>query len=101
MKPLPRKLLLQMNNCVKDNTNHHLLPIFSLLTTQRVFDEVQLGFLVVQHTRKDIDGSFGFLSKKLKEKDNYILANLMQVFTISQDWPFISQLIQKIFDFKS
>jgi hypothetical protein len=66
-----------------------------------VFDEVQLGFLVVQHTHKDIDGSFGYLSKKLKEQNNYILAILMQVFMISQDWPFISQHIQEIFDFKS
>jgi len=66
-----------------------------------MFDHVQLGFLVVQHTHKDIDRSFGYLSKKLKEKDNYILANLMQVFMISQDWPFISQLIQEIFYFKS
>jgi hypothetical protein len=101
MKPLPRKLLLQMNNCVKDNKNHHLLAFFSLLTAQRMFDEVQLGFLVVQHTHKDIGGSFGYLSRKLKEKDNYILENLMQVFMISQDRPFISQLIQEIFYFKS
>ncbi len=40
MKPLPRKLLLQMNNCVKDNKNDHLLAFFSLLIAQRVFDEV-------------------------------------------------------------
>jgi hypothetical protein len=67
MKPFPRMLLLQMINCVKDNKNHHLFAFFSLLIAQRVFDEVQLGFLVVQHTHKDIDGSFGYLSKKLKE----------------------------------
>ncbi len=24
VKPLPRKLLFQMDNCVKDNKNHHL-----------------------------------------------------------------------------
>ncbi len=56
-----------MNNCVKDNKNHHLLAFFSLLNAQRVFNEVQLGFLIVEHTHKDIDGNFGNLSKKLKE----------------------------------
>ncbi len=66
-KPLPRKLLLHMDNCVKDNKNCHLLAFLSLLTTLEVFEEVQLGFLVVGHTHEDIDGSFGYLLKKLKE----------------------------------
>jgi len=33
VKPLPRKLLLHMDNCVKDNKNCHLLPFLSLLAT--------------------------------------------------------------------
>ncbi len=33
VKPLPRKLLFQMDNCVKDNKNRHLLPFLSLLIT--------------------------------------------------------------------
>jgi hypothetical protein len=55
-----------MDNCVKDNKNHHLLVFFSLLTTREVFKEVQLGFLIVEHTHEDFDESFGCLSKKLK-----------------------------------
>ncbi len=66
VKPLLRKLLLQMDNCVKDNKNHHLLVFFSLLTTREVFKEVQLGFLIVEHTHEDFDESFGCVSKKLK-----------------------------------
>ncbi len=66
-KPLPQKLLLQMDNCVKDNKNRYLLTFLSLLTTRDVFEEVQLGFLVVGHTHEDIDGCFGYLSKKLKK----------------------------------
>jgi hypothetical protein len=50
-----------------------------------MFEEVQLSFLVVGHMHKDIDGSFGYLSKTLHEKNTYILANLMQGFMISQD----------------
>jgi hypothetical protein len=41
-----------------------------------------LGFLVVAHTHEDIDGCFGYLSKKLEE-NNYILIDLMKVFMIS------------------
>jgi hypothetical protein len=48
-----------------------------------VFEEVKLGFFIIGHTHEDIDGSFGYLSKKLKEENNYILANLMTVFMIS------------------
>jgi len=66
VKPLPRKLLIQMDNCVKYNKNRHLLAFLSLLTAHEVFKEVQLGFLVVGHTHEDIYGSFGYLPKKLR-----------------------------------
>ncbi len=66
-KPLPQKLLLQMDNCMKYNNNRYLWAFLSLLTTREVFEKAWLGFLVVGHTHKDIDGCFGYLSKKLKE----------------------------------
>jgi hypothetical protein len=55
-----------MDNCVKDNKNHHLLAFLSLMITREVFEEVQLRFLVVGHTHEDINGSFGYLSEKLE-----------------------------------
>jgi hypothetical protein len=42
-----------------------------------VFEEVKLGFIVVGHTHEDIDGCFGYLSKKLRKENHYILVNLM------------------------
>jgi hypothetical protein len=66
VKPLPRKLLLQMDNCVKDNENRHLLLFLSLLIARKVFEKVHLGFFVVGHTHEDIVGSFGYLSNKLR-----------------------------------
>jgi hypothetical protein len=93
VKPLPRKLFLWMDNCVKDNKNCHLLTFLSLLIAHEVFKEVQLGFLVVGHTHEDIDGSFGYLSKDFKKKNNYVMADLMKAFMLSQDCPFILQLI--------
>ncbi len=66
-----------------------------------VFEEVKLGFLVVGHTHEDIDGCFGYLSKQLREENNYILVNLMKAFMISQERPFTPQLIKEIPNFKS
>jgi hypothetical protein len=66
-KSLPKNFLLQMDNYVKDNTNRYLLTFLLSLMTREVFEEIKLGFLVVGHTYEDIDGCFGYLSKKLKE----------------------------------
>jgi CO dehydrogenase nickel-insertion accessory protein CooC1 len=57
---------------VKDNKNCYLLAFLSLLIAREVFKEVNLKFLVIGHTHEDIDGCFGYLSKKLKELNNYI-----------------------------
>jgi hypothetical protein len=56
-----------MDNCMKDNNNRYLWAFLSLLIVRDVFEEAWLGFLVVGHTHKDINGCFGYLSKKLKE----------------------------------
>jgi len=60
VKPLPRKLLLQMDNCVKDNENCHMLLFLSSLIACKVFEEVHLGFFVVGHTHENIVGSLGY-----------------------------------------
>ncbi len=65
-KSLFRKLFFQMDNCVKDNKNCHLLTFLFFLTTRKVFEEVQLKFSVVAHTHEDIDSNFGYFNKNLK-----------------------------------
>jgi hypothetical protein len=50
-----------------------------------VFGEVKLRFLVVGHTHEYIDGCFGYLSKELREHNNYILANLMKASMVLQE----------------
>jgi hypothetical protein len=74
-----------MDNCVKDNKNRYLSAFISLLIAREVFEEVKMGFLVVGHTSR----CFGYLFKKLKEQNNYILADLMKIFMVSQEKPFI------------
>jgi len=52
-------------------------------------EEVKLEFLVIACTHEDIDGCFGYLSKKLKEQNNYILVDLMKALMVSQEQSFI------------
>ncbi len=39
----------------------------SLLKTKAMFEKMQLGFFIVGHMDEDINGSYGYLSKKLKK----------------------------------
>jgi hypothetical protein len=51
---------------------------------KKMFEEVQLGFPIVGHTYEDIHNCFGYLSKKLRNQNNYILADSMKAFMVSQ-----------------
>lgn len=39
--PLPKKLYVQLDNCLRENKNRHVLAFLSLLVAEGVFDEVQ------------------------------------------------------------
>jgi hypothetical protein len=43
------------------------LAVLSLLTAKDVFEEMKLGFFIVDHTHDDIDGCFSYMSKKLRK----------------------------------
>jgi hypothetical protein len=74
----------------------------SLLTARGIFKEVTVGFLVVGHTHEDIDAYFSYLSKLLKQKNTYVLADLMKAFMDSQKSAvFNPELVQEVADFKS
>jgi hypothetical protein len=108
--PLPRKLFLQLDNSTKDNKNRFVMAFCSLLTARRIFKEVTVGFLVVEHTHEDIDAYFSYLSKLLKRRNTYVLADLMKVFMDSQKTmafmdsqktvAFIPEVVQEVADFK-
>ena len=98
---LPKKLFLQLDNSGKDNKNRYVMAFCSLLTARRVFKEVIVGFLIVGHTHEDIDAHFSYLSKLLKMKNTYVLADLMKAFIDSQKTTaFIPELVQEVADFK-
>ena len=99
--PLLKKLFLQLDNSAKDNKNRYVMAFCSLLTARRVFKEVTVGFLIVGHTHEDIDAHFSYLSKLLKMKNTYVLADLMKAFMDSQKTTaFILELVQEVADFK-
>jgi hypothetical protein len=74
-----------MGKYVKNNKKSHLFTFLSLLTMRDLFEEMKLGFLVVGHTYEDVDGCFGYLSRKLRKQNNYVLVDLMRVFMVSQE----------------
>jgi hypothetical protein len=66
---LPRKLYIQLDNTARENKNRCVLSFLSFLVHVGIFDEVQLGFLMVGHTHEDIDALFGNISKWLKRNN--------------------------------
>ena len=99
--PFPKKLYLQLDNSTKDNKNKYLMAFLSLLTTRGVFKEIQVGFLLVGYTHKDIDAYFNHLSKALKSRNTFVVADLMKAFIESQELLFMLEFIQEVGDFKS
>ena len=94
---LPKKLFFQLDNSAKDNKNRYVMALCSLLTARRVFKEVTVGFLIVGHTHEDIDMHFSYLSKLLKMKNTYVLADLMKAFMDSQKTTaFMPELVQEL-----
>jgi hypothetical protein len=73
-----------MGKYMKTKKKSHLFTFLSFLTMRDLF-EVKLGFLVVGHTYEDVDGCFGYLSRKLRKQNNYVLVDLMRLFIVSQE----------------
>ncbi len=47
-----------------------------------MFENMQLGFLIVGHMDENVNGIYGYLSKKLK-KQNICVGRLNEVFMVS------------------
>lgn len=52
----------------------------SLLIARRIFKEVTIGILIVDHTHEDIDAYFSYLSKLIKTKNTYVVGDLTKAF---------------------
>ena len=56
---LPPILHVQLDNCWKDNKSRYVFCFWSMLVVKEIFEEVFVCFLLVGHTHKDIDATFG------------------------------------------
>jgi hypothetical protein len=57
-KPLPRHLMLLLDNCPKKNKNQTMIAFGSDLVARGIFETVTIFFLIVGHTHEDIDATF-------------------------------------------
>jgi len=77
------------------------MAFLSLLTARGLFKEIQVGFLLVGYTHEDIDAYVSHVSKALKSKNTFVVADLMKAFMQSQELSFMPEFIQEVGDFKS
>jgi hypothetical protein len=90
-----------LDNSPKDNKNQFLFGFLSLLTALKVFEGIQLRFLLVGHTHKDIDGYFSYVLDVLWKNNTFVLADFMKYFMDSQKLCFMPQVVQEVADFKN
>jgi hypothetical protein len=76
-KPLPRHLMLQLDNYLKVNKNQTMIAFGSDLVARGVFDTVTFFFLMVGHTHKNIDANFSKVASQTQNKSIEILPQLM------------------------
>ena len=57
--PLPPIVHIQLDNCWKDNKSEYVMCFWSMLVAKRIFEQVQVSFIIVEHIHDDIDASFG------------------------------------------
>jgi hypothetical protein len=77
-EPLPPVLLLQLDNCGKDNKNVLAFAFLALLVLIGVFEEVQMLFMPVGHTHNEIDQHFSVFSQKIRAVDLLTLMDLLR-----------------------
>lgn len=90
-----------MDNCAGDNKKQYVFSILSLFIARGVLGIVEVGFLLMGHTHKDIDENYGRLSSKLMRKDIFSLPKAMYTYRICEDHnSYVPYLIYENFDFK-
>ena len=76
---LPPKLGIQADNCGRENKNQYMFALCATLVAFKYFAEIQLSFLIVGHTHKDIDQKFSTISGTLKSRDIDSLKELLEL----------------------
>ena len=65
---LAEKLVLNLDGTSRENKNHAVVTLCSLLVEHGVFDEVEVFFLIPGHTHNQVDQIWSCISKALKKR---------------------------------
>jgi hypothetical protein len=101
---LPPTLRIQADNCTRENKNVYMFALCAALVGLGYFQEVQLCFLIVGHTHKDIDQHFSIISNTLKRTNIDSLKELLQLVEIGTSYTeaFVSvRHLENVRDWKS
>ena len=66
---LPRKLLVQSDNCSRDLKNQLVLSFYWCLVEMGVFEEITVSHLDVGHTHGEVDQMFSVMASHLRNKE--------------------------------
>ena len=97
---LPPLLLIQMENCVKDNKSKYNMLFWYALTTKGIFCKVRVSFFIVGHTHEDVDAMFNMFGQRLKIENCHTLTDLVASFMATGDPTIVPSLIHKVAEFK-
>lgn len=73
---LRRKFFLELDNCSRKKKNKYVMAFMECLVHWSVFDEVEVRFLILDHTQSDIDQTFRTTSRRLKTPEAIILEEM-------------------------
>jgi hypothetical protein len=76
---LPLNLYFQLDNTCRENKNNFLFSYLHMLLKKKVFQKINVGFLLMDHTHDNIDQIFSRLSTKLAKYRAFIYKDLYQV----------------------
>ena len=93
-------LNVQMDNATGENKSRFMFCFWSLLITNRNFQEVYVNFMIVSHTHDDIDALFGRWSMAVRKESFPTIPLLMKLFMHVEVVPTTPHLIKEVLDFK-
>ncbi|GBG69412.1 hypothetical protein CBR_g4107 [Chara braunii] len=98
---LPPKLRVQADNCGGQNKNKYVFAFMAMLVKFRIFEVVEMGFMIVGHTHTDIDAKFSLFAKKMSGCDAYTMDELFDVLKASCEEEVDCTLLTEIADWKT
>ncbi len=74
-----REALINVDNCAV-NKNHIIVAFGVMLVLNKIYDIVELHFLIAGHTKFSPDRMFAFISQLMKSKDIFGIEDILKIF---------------------